>query len=174
MEKLQKLNPEQIAALSPECLKIILGSDTKNEDIKKMKQFFDAIPYVYGKGLWFRGMRPDKNKLQKICNLFLKYHNDIFYLVPHKYENDIWGKDSNDIYKYTLYTEHEAKELLPTGCELNKISHRGLLPKNFESIAVISYIQEGELDRIENLVSYCKNIYFIHPILLQFADHFYS
>jgi len=45
MELLHKLSPEQLKALSPECLQLLINSNNMNDDVSKLKCYFDTLAY---------------------------------------------------------------------------------------------------------------------------------
>ena len=45
MDILKSFSPEQLKALSPECLKIILGNDTLSNDIVEIRHLLNGIVY---------------------------------------------------------------------------------------------------------------------------------
>lgn len=124
MNALKNLSPEQISALSPECLKMLLQSNDMDQDIAKLKYCFSSLEYN----------KYDESKFSELRQILLKYPKTNFYLTYDFIDGDytiktLYGiRISNDYPKYDnrntnwkLHTEEEMKSLVPTGVDLNKI-----------------------------------------------------
>lgn len=101
-------------------------------------------------------------KLRSIDKILKKFSEDNFYLLP--YEMPENREDINDVhqlqcklgqYGFTQYNTHEPKnyklltqlevnKLLPTGCSLDKITHR-ILPKDIAKISGHIESENGKL-----------------------------
>lgn len=179
MDILQKMTPEQISALTPECLKILMQQDSKHVDIERMRNFFNSITY----DSCFRKLEGGKNTSlsDDVEKILQKYSEDNFYIHVYFPENDYNSLPKT--LRFKLFTEQEAILLLPTGCELNKITFNGTnFPPDLEKYIYNPYrnrvpsygLEPFVTEKIYNLCFKYDNACFIHPDMLLFAKHFYS
>jgi len=180
MDILKELSPEQIKALTPECLQVILKQDNKTEDIANLKYYFASLEYE-SNGT-FRSSN-NKSKIAEIQKLLLKYTNNTFYLT-FRFLNDKYNDTD-----WKIYTEEEIKIIIPTGVELHKIC---FFKDNFPLQQSDSYSSYGkhyewfmhyphhrkdeknEVNYIAQLINYHNNLKIVHPCLLKCAEHFCS
>lgn len=180
MNILQKMTPEQISALTPECLKILIQQDSKHLDIEKMRNFFNKLGYECIRSFSYSIISDKKTSfIDDVDEILQKYPTDKFYLYIHLTKN--WCNILSETFAFKLFTESEAILLLPTGCELNKITFNStnfpLDLKDYIYNPCEKYEQEGYYSITQKIYNLCfryDNIYFIHPGMLAFAKHFYS
>jgi hypothetical protein len=179
MNILQTLTPEQIKALTPECLQLLCSQNDKLDDIAKMKYYFKQLKYENGYP------RYKENEAAELRKLLLKYHKDNFY-ITYEESFDAWNKLCN--LNYELHTEEEIKEKLPTGADLQKLCFSGNDYKSYQGrdisqrrIKFIEHpcgynqeIEKGEIKYISQLTHCHNNINIVHPKLLQAARYFYE
>lgn len=201
MAYLQHLSLEQIAALSPDCLKILLDSYTKENDISKLKSNFNKVMngtkygYVMQKGTNYDITR----KLQNINELLMKYRADKFYLLRcdtdqcdeaidmHLFQEKLIQcfSNSNKPRNYRLLTQAEINKLFPIGCDLHKIIHR-MLPEEvrvpissgrglrIQNGQIVRHVTQTARNIVTDIVRANQNVYFVHPVLLLCASHLFS
>jgi hypothetical protein len=181
MEILKVLSPDQISALTPECLQVLLNNNNNNNefdnDLVEMKYFFSHPKMDKDKYENIISCEYDNNGLISIKKLILKNHKINFYLlpslpIPNKHLNKtflvneifgIYGKNICDkMYgPMTLYTENELKNILPTGVDVDKVCYsQTIKPCNFLNYKIFYDLEYN-------------NLKFLHPILLECAKHFY-
>lgn len=192
MDILKDLSPEQIKALTPECLQIILQHDKIAEDIATLKHNFSALKYKNNGDF---DAYYDELNVREIKRLLLKHNNKTFYLTYLAQGNECANNRSHSAKNWQLHTEEEIKMILssetqmrniwfkeekeiiiPTNIELEKICFS---KDNFPLKIFISYLHceknpSYELSNIEQLVNYHDNLKIIHPVLLRAACHFYN
>lgn len=180
---LKALSPEQLKALTPECMRIIMGNDMLENDVVEIRHFLNGIKYVNGQSYVYG----DKTGLENFSKILLRHHRVKFYLT---YEYSVTSipyflemkksyvpylDDETKPLNYKIYTEDEIKKIVPTGCDLDKICFsKG--DKLFKTVKY-PYGYEKPKDKIENiehLAFYHDNIHFVHPILMAHAHHFLS
>lgn len=194
-EILQSLNPEQLYALSPECLKVILknGSIPTIKELNKLtsRQINaltdeNLIPQQIKEQLYEQDLPELKRWVKKdepfmvyaygeqthgyrttmIHNLLVKYDDIPFYLT---YTN---VNKSYDPVKYELHDENEIKQLLPTGVDLDQICFsNGEKPFDVGGYPN-DYVHDKSYKLLGNLAFIHNNLNFVHPIMLNCAKHF--
>lgn len=173
-EILKALSPEQLKALTPECMRIIMGNDMLENDVVEIRHFLNGIKYVNGQSYVYG----DKTGLDNFSKILLRHHRVKFYLT-YEIENDYYGCVVGERLKYPLnykiYTEDEIKKIVPTGCDLDKIC----FSKGDTLFKTVNYPHnykkpESGMSYIEHLAFYHDNIHFVHPILMAHAHHFLS
>ncbi len=125
MDLLKLFTPEQLKALSPECLQILLKSDNNLDNVVEMKHYFDTLTYTLNNS--YMDANCDRNGMLNIRKILLKCGKQMFYLT---YELD----KNNQSYatKWKLYTKDEILNILPTGIDLDQVCFsKGNKPFNF-------------------------------------------
>ena len=198
MDELLKFTPEQLAVLSPDQIKIILEctknvksvvSLSFNDDIKNMKLFFSNL--IYEVGDCCHKCVYKKSEYDKLNDLLLKNKSSTFYLT---YQFELYISPGTyisalikfpDKIKYTyidwqLCTEDEIKNILPTGIDLEKIIVAPMLlndgldfTKNkIDFFPIIREKSErGELLEIQEFSLVHKNLKYVHPLILAYAQY---
>ena len=183
MNPLQNLTPDQIKALTPECLQILLGysRNDKLEDIAKMKSYFTQLEYNHYDAYY---REEDARELRK---LLLKYSKDNFYLT---YEEIGYGVPYLRSMNYELHTEEEINKIIPTGSDLKKLCFSGCEYKNYGTSNVEKY-KERKIKfvhcprgydseptlfshSIAQLTHYHNNLHIVHPKLIEAAKYFFD
>ena len=176
MDILKNLTPDQISALSPESLKIILGNNSFDDDVAKMKYYFKTLQYDDGFGAG--GAKYNEKDAMIMRELLLKYSKYNFYLIFELYGDNIRNWD--------LHTEDEINKIIPTGIDLEKIciSNKGSprcmynigskIFNNYyvESSYTMNAMQKNGARRIEDLLYFHNNLKIVHPVLIELAKHF--
>lgn len=177
---LETLSPEQIKALSPECMRVLLSqSENKINDISKMKLFFKQQKQEE----WDSG-NYNKKEGAEIQRILLKYPKDQFY-ITYNYNGEYQTN-------YNLYTFEEMQELLPTGVDIEKVSYSGDDYKDYQNpkcnirfndrkIQIVNSpfgysrdIENGDIQYIAQLTHCHGNINIVHPALMLVAKYFFS
>lgn len=177
MEVLKELTPEQISALSPECLQLILSTSTRDKDILKLKERFSKVTLSLG-GSYdstmsntmncvsrdiIKKMSSDKN-INKIKTLLSKYDKEHFYVT--------YGENYNNVTPQ-LHTLDEINKILPTGINLEKLCFDSgpivklIYPVGFNMIPT----NAGEIAYVAQLPFLHPNLHFVHPQVYNVACH---
>jgi hypothetical protein len=131
MESLHKMTPEQLKALSPECLLLLINSDDDiNADIIILKNYFSSLKYYGGNQALY-----DKKKALIAKEILSKHSDKQFYLTC-DYEKQYC--DLNAITNWKLHTEDEIKLLIPTGLDIDKIICSGNTKKQASFFCISS------------------------------------
>jgi hypothetical protein len=168
MESLHKMTPEQLKALSPECLQLLINSDNMNNDIAKLKYYFTSLTYTTGN---IKTAKYNESEARIAREILIKYSNQQFYLT-FEYKNI--SVDVGSIFNWKLHTNDEIKLLIPTGANINKI----ICSNESNKTGVIC--REGFDDKvthvrhIPDLPFFHSNLYIINPKLLNVAYYFFD
>jgi hypothetical protein len=184
MNLIKQLTPEQIQALTPECLQLLCSQNTKSDDIAKMKYYFKQLKYNNGYPRYI------ENEAASLRKLLLKYPHDNFY-ITYEESFDSWKKICNS--NYELHTVEEIKEKLPTGVDIQKLCFSGEDHKRYQNswfckdnstkkeikfiecpLGYDKEIKDGKIEYIAQLTHCHNNIHIVHPKLLQAARYFYE
>lgn len=174
MDILKDLSPEQIKALSPECLQILLNQDKRTNGIADLKHCFLSIKCDSD-----GGPKIDNSNITRIQQLLLKNINQTFYLT---YVPRAGGYSGNSPTDWNIHTEDEIKTMILTGVELENICiYKGNFPleeKYYNDYVVPRLYHEkdksNEIKSIQQLIHYHDNLKIVHAHLLRCAQHFYS
>ena len=159
MDKLQALSPEQIKALSPECLQVILNSDTKSTDIVKLKYYFTIS-----------NGKCDANLIKSIQDILFTYSTIKFYIT---YKEKQTFKFFNECESFELHTEEDITNILPTGIDIHKICFSKDSKPFYGAVTYPEVNKTGIFNTID-LVNFHDNLYVVHPHLLAMAKYFYE
>jgi hypothetical protein len=163
MEVLKDLTPEQIHALSPECLQILLNN--MNGDIAELKYICENVKYSsqWNSLLW------ENSELNRVGEILLKNKEINFYFLylGEKGEPKLWK----------VYTEDEIKKIVPNNVNLNKIcfsqGKRPLTCINYPN----HYSGSNHINNschIEGRAHLYDNLFFVHSTLLDVARHLHG
>lgn len=180
MNLLKSFTPEQLNALSPECLKILLDIDKNNfkndleKDTIELKCIVTRV--IYDNNYPFdKRAKWEKNNLNIIEKILLKHHEINFYLIYEIHDEKYYNPTN-----WKLHTEEEIQQILPTGVDINKISFsNGDQPCKF--VTYPAYYKKTDsnpssayLNSIEYISYTSSNLKLIHPLLLKMATYLVS
>lgn len=136
----------------------------------------------------------EKDHLQKIRKILLKYHKINFYLTYDLNNNkNMFSNSFNSNWK--IHTEDEIKNNIPTGVDIEKIclsneiilllcensnnkslekiiNEKPLSSADYGCLLVYEKPVDGTIEYIEQLVHFHNNLKFIHPTLFKCAVYF--
>lgn len=175
MYTIQSLTPDQIKALTPNCLKVLLAQD---EDIAKLKYYFDTLKYMSHPKIStvLSPAQYDESAAQPMREILLKYPTTNFYLTHDYLPNHDINQGFTSVYIPLNWKLHTQEELIATIPDIDKLC----FGKGSKPIANIPYpnhylYKNGDpITHIEQLSWFHSNLKFIHPILLDCYTHFQS
>lgn len=144
----------------------MLISKEESSDVMEIKKLVEAFTYIRMPDGSSINYNNNSVSVQKI-NCFLNKHKSKKYFMMY----DVHKICKHGMTNLRFYTESEIKKYVPHNIDIDVICFH----KNHDELPFITYpsgFKKCSGVALPALCKYCPNIYFVHPELLLFGQHF--